>query len=316
MIESLRSINPELRGFLAAHPGRDFDRDGLRYHYLDEGEGPAVVMVHGNPTWSLYYRRLVEALSPSHRTIVPDHIGCGLSDKPGDARYRYTLESRVDDLERLLDHLGIVSDVTLVVHDWGGMIGTAYAARHPERIARMVVLNTAAFHMPPEKRFPWTLGLCRSPGVGALVVRGLNGFARGTASIGCTKHRMTDSLRDAYVAPYDSWSNRIAVHRFVQDIPLRPQDRAYDLVSWVEGRLELLRSVPMLIGWGMKDFVFDETFLKEWERRFPLALVRRYPEAGHYILEDEAESLIPQIKNFLNAPESPSTATATQSAES
>ncbi len=316
MIESQRSTIPELREFLAAHPGRDFDRDGLRLHYLDEGEGRPVVMVHGNPTWSFYYRRLVEALSPSHRTIVPDHVGCGLSDKPDDARYRYTLESRVDDLERLLDHLGIVDDVTLVVHDWGGLIGTAYAARHPERIARMVVLNTAAFHMPKEKRFPWTLSLCRTPAVGALAVRGLNGFARGAASIGCTKKPMPRSLREAYAAPYDSWEDRIAVHRFVQDIPLQPRDQSYNLVGWVEGRLDLLRSVPMFIGWGMKDFVFDETFLKEWERRFPRALVRRYPEAGHYILEDEAESLIPEIKSFLNAPESPSTATATQAAES
>ena len=88
------------------HPGRDFDRDGLRLHYLDEGEGEPVVMVHGNPTWSFYYRKLVEALTGSYRTIVPDHIGCGLSDKPGDDRYAYTLESRVDDLEALLDHLG------------------------------------------------------------------------------------------------------------------------------------------------------------------------------------------------------------------
>src|SRR3954447_4449252 len=118
--------------FLSAHPGRDLDRGGLRLHYLDEGEGEPVVMVHGNPTWSFYYRRLVEALSPSHRVIVPDHIGCGLSDKPDDARYQYTLESRVDDLEGLLDHLGIKGDVTLVVHDWGGMIGFTYAARRPE----------------------------------------------------------------------------------------------------------------------------------------------------------------------------------------
>jgi haloalkane dehalogenase len=152
--------------------------------------------------------------------------------------------------------------------------------------------------------------------LGALAVRGLNGFARGTASIGCTKTPMPKSLREAYAAPYDSWANRIAVHRFVQDIPLHPRDRAHDLVSWVEGRLHLLRSVPMFIGWGMKDFVFDETFLKEWERRFPSAVVRRYPEAGHYVLEDEAEGLIPEIKNFLNAPKSPSTATATRAAES
>ncbi|MDG3006244.1 alpha/beta fold hydrolase [Paludisphaera mucosa] len=296
---ALRTSSPELSAFLAAHPGRDWKRDGIRQHYLDEGHGPPVVMVHGNPTWSFYYRRLVEALSPTHRAIVPDHIGCGLSDKPDDSRYRYTLESRVDDLERLLDHLGVRERVSLVVHDWGGMIGTAYAARHPERIAKMVVMNTAGFHMPAAKSFPWALHVCRDTPLGAWTVRGLNAFARGTAWIGCKNERMPRSLRDAYAAPYDDWSNRIAIHRFVQDIPLRPGDRAYDLVSWVQDRLPLLAEVPMLLAWGMKDFVFDEPFLKEWERRFPAAEVHRYPNAGHYVLEDEAASLVPRIRDFL-----------------
>jgi len=301
MKASTRSSSPELAEFLAAHPGRDLDRDGLRLHYLDEGQGDPVVMVHGNPTWSFLYRRLVEALSPSYRTIVPDHIGCGLSDKPDDSRYLYTLESRADDLERLLDHLDVRENVTLVLHDWGGMIGSTYAARHPERIARLVVLNTAAFHMPADKKFPRTLSLFRDSPLGSFVARGLNGFARGTAMIGCKKKRMHKSLRDAYAAPYDSWANRIATHRFVQDIPLRPGDRAYDLVTWVQERLPLLASVPTFLGWGMKDFVFDETFLRVWERRFPDAEVHRFEEAGHYVLEDEAEALIPLIKAFLDS---------------
>src|SRR5205823_3246531 len=110
-----------------------------------------VVMLHGNPTWSFYYRNLVLSLRDSYRTIVPDHIGCGLSDKPDDSRYRYTLESRVTDLEALLEHLGVTCDITLVVHDWGGMIGLAYAVRHPERIRRLVILNTGAFHLPRTK---------------------------------------------------------------------------------------------------------------------------------------------------------------------
>lgn len=293
--------SPELAEFLASHPGRDLDRDGLRLHYLDEGQGDPVVMVHGNPTWSFYYRRLVEALAPSYRTIVPDHIGCGLSDKPDDSRYLYTLESRVDDLERLLDHLDVRENVTLVLHDWGGMIGASYAARHPERVARLVVLNTAAFHMPKDKRLPRTLSLFRDTPLGSFAARGLNGFARGTAWIGCKKKRMSKSLRDAYAAPYDSWANRIATLRFVQDIPLKPGDRAYGLVSWVQERLPLLRSVPTFIGWGMKDFVFDEAFLRVWEERFPEAEVHRFDEAGHYVLEDEAETLIPLIKGFLDA---------------
>src|ERR1700719_1058835 len=104
--------------FLERHPGRDLDLGGgVRYHYLDEGEGEPVVMVHGNPTWSFYYRKLAEALSPDYRVIVPDHIGCGRSDKPGDDRYAYTLKNRVDDLEVLLDHLGVQDNITLVLHD-------------------------------------------------------------------------------------------------------------------------------------------------------------------------------------------------------
>jgi cis-3-alkyl-4-acyloxetan-2-one decarboxylase len=292
-------MSPALDSFLKAHPGRDLDLGGLRYHYLDEGEGEPVVMVHGNPTWSFSYRKLVEALSPSHRTIVPDHIGCGLSDKPHDARYEYTLERRVRDLEALLAHLGIDDAITLVVHDWGGMIGMTYAARHPERIARLVVLNTAAFHLPTSKPFPWPLWVCRDTPLGAWVVRGLNAFARGTARIGCAHHPMPRAVRDAYIAPYDSWEHRIAIHRFVQDIPLRPGDRCYHTVTEVQDRLHLLADVPVLIGWGMKDFVFDHHFVDEWVRRFPKAEVHAFPKAGHYVLEDEAEALVPLVRSFL-----------------
>ncbi|MEA2631261.1 MAG: cis-3-alkyl-4-acyloxetan-2-one decarboxylase, partial [Chloroflexota bacterium] len=277
------------------------DRDGLRYHYLDEGEGEPVVMVHGNPTWSFYYRGLVEGLRSSYRTIVPDHIGCGLSDKPGDARYDYTLESRVADLEALVDHLGLDGGLTLVVHDWGGAIGLAYATRHPEQIARLVILNTAAFHLPASKSFPWPLWACRNTPLSAWLVRGLNAFCRGTARIGCTKKPLTGDVRDAYCAPYDSWQDRIAVHRFVQDIPLRPGDRSYDLITRTQDSLARLAGVPTWIGWGMKDFVFDHHFLAEWVRRFPGAEVHRFDRAGHYVLEDEGEQIVPLVRAFLAA---------------
>jgi haloalkane dehalogenase len=287
--------------FVREHPGRDLDRDGLRYHYLDEGEGEPVVMVHGNPTWSFYYRGLVEGLRSSYRTIVPDHIGCGLSDKPGDARYDYTLESRVADLGALVDHLGLDGGLTLVVHDWGGAIGLAYATRHPERVARLVILNTAAFHLPASKSFPWPLWACRNTPLSAWLVRGLNAFCRGTARIGCTRKPLTRDVRDAYCAPYDSWQDRIAVHRFVQDIPLRPGDRSYDLITRTQDGLARLAGVPTWIGWGMKDFVFDHHFLAEWVRRFPGAEVHRFDRAGHYVLEDEGEQIVPLVRAFLAA---------------
>ncbi len=285
--------------FLADHPGRDLDRSGIRLHYLDEGQGEPVVMVHGNPTWSFYFRRLVDALSGSYRTVVPDHIGCGRSDKPGDDRYEYTLKSRVDDLEALLDHLAIDRGITLVLHDWGGMIGMAYAARHPDRIARLVILNTGAFPLPRSKPFPWPLWVCRNTAPGAWLVRAQNAFCRAAARVGCKRRPMPGDVRDAYLAPYDSWANRIAVLRFVQDIPLRPSDRGYAIVADTAEKLDAFAGVPMLIAWGMKDFVFDRHFLDEWTRRFPAADVHRFPDAGHYVLEDEWERIIPLVRSFL-----------------
>lgn len=290
-----------LETFDARHPGRDFDRDGLRLHYLDEGSGEPVVMVHGNPTWSFYFRGLVEALSPEYRTIVPDHIGCGRSDKPGDDAYDYTLKSRVDDLEALLDHLGVDRGITLVLHDWGGMIGMAFAARHPERIARLVVLNTAGFPLPASKPFPWPLRVCRDTPIGAALVRGGNAFCRIAARVCATRRPLSREARAAYLAPYDSWANRIAVLRFVEDIPLRPTDRSYPIVREVADRLQAFADVPMLIGWGLKDFVFDRHFLDEWVRRFPRAEVHRFDDSGHYILEDQAEALGASIRTFLAA---------------
>ncbi len=279
--------------------GRYLEMSGLRLHYLDEGSGEPVVMLHGNPTWSFYYRNLVLALRGSYRCIVPDHIGCGLSDKPGDDRYVYTLESRVDDLERLLDHLGIASGITLVLHDWGGMIGMAYAVRFPSRVRRLVILNTAAFHLPREKRLPITLRLCRDTRLGAFLVRALNAFSLAASFIGCKRHPMPAALRRLYRLPYDSWRNRIATLRFVQDIPLSPGDRSYDLVSRTEAGLGALSALPMAIFWGELDFVFDGAFLAQWERRFPRAEVHRYPDAGHYILEDAKDEIVPLIARFL-----------------
>ena len=239
------------------------------------------------------------ALRESFRTIVPDHIGCGLSDKPDDAHYPYTLARRADDLEALLDHLGIVKDITLVVHDWGGMIGMVYATRHPERIRRLVILNTGGFHLPKTKPFPWSLWFCRHPLVGPLLVRGANAFCWAAVRMCATRRPLPREVRRAFLAPYDSWANRIAVLRFVQDIPLRPGDPSYDLVTAVADELVKLRGVPMLICWGDRDFVFDRHFLAEWTERFPDAEVHRFADAGHYVLEDAAEEIVPLIQKWL-----------------
>lgn len=268
-------------------------------HYLDEGSGPSVLMLHGNPTWSFYYRNLVLDLQKDHRAIAPDHVGCGLSDRPEDARYGYRLEDRVVDIERLVDHLDLGSTFDLIVHDWGGMIGMAYAARHPERIRRLVILNTAAFPLPKSKRFPWAIALAKNTRLGAWLVEYHNAFSRVAAHVCCTKQALPPSVRDGYTAPYEGHGRSLATLRFVQDIPLRPGDPSFDLLQSTASKLPSLRGKPMLICWGGRDFVFDDHFLAEWRIHFPDATVRYFPEAGHYVLEDETETIVGETRKFL-----------------
>lgn len=289
-------VNKELYPF----EGKFHTINGLKYHYLDEGSGDPVVMVHGNPTWSFYYRNLVTRLRDRYRTIVPDHIGCGLSDKPGDDAYKYTLKSRIDDLEDLLESLDVTERITLVLHDWGGMIGMGFASRHPERIARIVLMNTAAFPMPETKTFPPGLWLARNTPLGAFLVRGFNAFSLSASHVCCKRNPMSKELRHAYRAPYNNWNNRIATLRFVQDIPLRPGDRGYDIVAECGAKLnERFAHLPIFIAWGDLDFVFSPHFYDVWVKHFPNAETKRWADGGHYILEDYADELLPMIDDFL-----------------
>ena len=265
-----------------------------RLHYVDEGEGDTVVMLHGNPTWSFYYRRLAAALRGQYRVIVPDHIGCGFSDKPQD--YAYTLNTHIENIESLVSTLGL-SQASLVVHDWGGAVGMGYATRHPESIAKLVVLNTAAFY---SARCPLRIRVCRIPLFGALAVRGLNGFVRAALTMAVhDRDRMTPDVQQGFLLPYDSWANRVAIHRFVQDIPRKPGDSCYDLIHEIDDRLKLLRDRPMLIQWGARDWCFDMSFLEGWRERFPDAEVDVYEDAAHYVLEDAHERIIPRVQDFL-----------------
>jgi len=275
------------------------DRNGHQLHYINEGQGEPVVMVHGNPSWCYYFRNLVSALSANHQCIVPDHIGCGISDKPNDPDYDYTLNNRIDDLEALLDSLGITENITLVCHDWGGMIGTGFAARHPQRIKRLVYLNTAAFHLPQSKPFPWALWICRETLLGTLLVRGLNAFSSAASYVGVKRKPMDKTIREAYVAPFNSWKNRISTIRFVQDIPLKPGDRNFDLVTDIGDSLAKFSNVPTLICFGLQDFVFDKHFLAEWRVRMPHAEVHEFEDCGHYILEDASDDVIELIQGFI-----------------
>lgn len=280
---------------------------GQTVHYVDEGprDGQPVVMVHGNPTWSFYYRDVVAALAQTHRCVVPDHVGCGFSSRPADGDYDFTLAQRVDDLTVLLDQLqrdhGLRAPVDLVVHDWGGMIGMAWAARHPALVRRVVVLNTAAFPNPRGERIPVALRLVRDTPVGAWLVERFNAFALGAVTVGTKTRKLTAAEKAGYLAPYDTPENRLATARFVQDIPLGPGDPGFDVVTETAAKLDGLRDKPARIFWGLRDFVFDGAFLADWQRRWPEAEVTRFDDAGHFVLEDKRDVVIPGIRDFLSA---------------
>jgi len=287
----MECANSRVRDFPYPFTPRTITIDGHRYSFLDEGQGEVLVMLHGNPTWSFYYRNLVALLRDRYRILAPDHLGCGLSDKPPD--YPYRLSSHIKNVGFLLDHLG-VERFSLVVHDWGGAIGMGLAARAPERVQSMVIMNTAAFR---SSRIPWRIRICRTPVLGEFLVRGLNGFARAATCMAVTR-TMSHDVVNGYLAPYNSWANRIAVHRFVRDIPLSENDESWPTLVAIENGLENLKEKPVLILWGGADFCFTRHFFAEWVRRFPKAENKYFPEAGHYLLEDAFDEIAPLVADF------------------
>ena len=268
---------------------------GRRYHYLDEGRGPVLLMVHGNPTWSFYFRNLVLALRQRYRVVVPDHIGCGFSDKP--QNYPYTLSQHIENLTRLIEHLGL-TQIAMVLHDWGGAIGMGYATRHPSTMDRFVVLNTAAFFVP---RCPFRIRMCRGRWLGAFMVRGLSGFSLAALLFATSQHRrFLNGVWRGYLAPYDNWHNRVAIHRFVQDIPLERGHPTRDVLDEMEARLHLLHRLPMMILWGKDDWCFTERdFIPKWRAHFPRAQIHILEGAGHYVVEDAWERMTPLIEQFM-----------------
>lgn len=269
--------------------------DGRRYHYIDEGAGPVLLMVHGNPTWSFYWRELVKVFRDNHRVIAVDHIGCGLSDKPSAADYSYRLAQRVADLRQFIERLDL-RQITLVAHDWGGGIGMGAAVAAPQRFARFVLMNTAAFR---SDRCPWRIRICHVPVLGPLAIQGLNLFSLAALRMATAKpERMTAAVQAGLLAPYDCWAHRVAVNRFVQDIPMRPSHPSYKTLATIEAGLAQFRQSPTCLIWGMRDWCFTPWFLERFRDFLPQAEVHRLADAGHYVVEDGYEEIIPLMESF------------------
>lgn len=296
------------RSLYPSASGRIVELDGQRMHYLDAGpEGDAaetLLCVHGNPTWSFYWRHFVDAWSGKYRVVVPDHIGCGLSDKPQE--YDYRLARHTANLSELITQLDL-RNVTLLAHDWGGAIGLGAVLAQPQRFSRLVLFNTGAFH---GERCPWRIRVCRMPGLGPAAVRGMNAFAKAALVMATAKpERFTAAVRAGYLAPYDSYADRVAIQRFVEDIPLHPSHPSYETLSALERGLPSLADLPISLIWGMRDWCFTPKFLDRFIHYFPRAEVHRFSDAGHYVVEDAHEQIVPLVDDFLTRhPTSPAEA--------
>ena len=264
--------------------------------YLDEGprSDEAVLMVHGNPTWSFFYRNVVLALRDRTRCIVPDHLGCGLSDKPQE--YDYTLSNHIRNLSALIDSLKL-KKVHLIVHDWGGPIGLGTMLPLAEKLGQVVILNTAAF---ADTVIPANIRFCRIPVIGEIAVRGFNGFALPATWMAVTKP-LPPAVKAGFLFPYNSWANRIATHRFVCDIPKntgQPNDRA---LAAIESALPKLRAKHVQILWGGADFCFNQHYFNRWKSLLPDAKTSYLNEAGHYLLEDAKDFCLTAITGHIKS---------------
>jgi len=285
---------------------RWFDSEDGRMHYVDEGprDGRPVVMLHGNPTWAFLYRNFIPPLvDAGHRAIAVDHLGFGRSDKP-DRPELYTIERHCGRMDALLESLDL-REATVVPQDWGGPIGLWWATRHPERVRGLFILNTFAHRPRGKVPLPLPLRLFRTPGVGELMVKGLDLFKRLFLFRAGVVHRerLTEEVKRAYLAPHPSRSSRTPILVFPRQIPSGPEGEVSALLGEIERGLESFRSKPVAIAWAMKDIAFTPEVLDQlWLETFSDAPVLRLEDAGHYLQEDAHERIVPALLEHLGKP--------------
>lgn len=282
----LRSLYPFRPHFLETRHGR--------VHYVDEGDSQfdsiPLVCLHGNPTWSFYYRNIIKHFAPHRRVLAFDYIGCGLSD-PQLTPLR--LKDHVETIGECVEKLGL-GRFDLLLHDWGGAVGIGLSALLPTRISKIALLNSSITPIGP---LPKSIQLARAPYIGCWLTRGLNAFLRG-ALLTCSAKPLPKAVQQGYLYPYRSWATRQAIHQFVRDVPLLASDESYPYLQSLRDFLPSLQDCPVAAFWGMKDFVFTEAHLMAWKTALPNLSVIRYPNAGHWVLEDAAGQIEKDIEVF------------------
>ena len=268
-----------------------FEVDGGQMHYLDEGRGQPLVMVHGTPTWSFLYRTLIKELSGKFRVIAPDHIGFGLSDKPENWSYRPQDHAR--NLERLIEHLGL-KDIVLAVHDFGGPIGLSYALEHPENIRALVIFNTFLWSLKGDPAFERPVRMFNNA-IGRWLYLQQNFSANVMVRSAWGKHRpLPADVHKQYKQPFQAAESRMGTWQFFQS--LLGESEWYDHLWEKRHRIA---GKPALILWGMRDIAFKEKELERWKGLFPRARVVTYPQVGHFVPDEAGPEAVQEIRNFL-----------------
>jgi haloalkane dehalogenase len=262
-----------------------------RMHYLDEGEGEPLVMLHGNPTWSFLYRGVIKRLRGEYRCVAPDYLGFGLSDKP--LEWGYHPGEHAANLEALIDRLKL-RRITLVVQDWGGPIGLSYAAANPENIARLVVINSWAWPVNRDPYYVLFSTLMGGP-IGRMLIRRYNVFVRTVMPLVFgDRRRLSADAHAHYIAPLAHPEDRTGCLRFPGQI--------IGVSEWlgrIWTRLSALRHLPLLCVWGMKDLAFREKELRRWQESFSDVRTVRLPSVGHYVQEEAPGDLAEAMERFL-----------------
>jgi cis-3-alkyl-4-acyloxetan-2-one decarboxylase len=288
-------LDGDFQGTFAFEPNF-VDAGDCRLHYIDEGprDGGPLLFLHGNPTWSYLWRHPIAELSgKGHRCVALDHMGFGRSSKPPRLS-AYSLRRHVDNAIALIEALDL-RDITLVAHDWGGPIGLGAMVEHPERLSRLVLLNTWAWELP--SFLPPFLREFRSEGLGEILILGGNLFVESMPSA-MARREPNPVMMDAYRSPFPDYWSRAGMLAFHREIPLTERDRSAPLMAAIQERLPSL-DVPVLLVWGMRDPVFQPPFLEQWRELYPRAETVELPRCSHFVVEDDPAGVTGAIERFL-----------------
>lgn len=264
-------------------------------HYIDEGSGPVVLCLHGNPTWCFLYRNVIRELRDSFRVIAPDFLGCGLSDRTPGARFKAI--DRINQLEEFVTALGLTT-FSMLMHDWGGPLGTGFMLRRLESIERIIYLNTT---LTETESLPPIIKLAAMPIVGKALTRHTATFVKLTTSMGAHK-RLTPDVKEGYRAPYVTRRQRDAIWDFVDDIPFDTSHPTYSQMVEIAAGLPEVARKPVKIIWGLRDPCFHREMLSKVAAHFPNAELLEIADASHLVLDDAPQVAIPAIKEFLSRP--------------